>query len=65
MKVERFIKEYANYRLRELEDFITNDTDTMMEKSVFDRMVSIKRIVQARERELITVREAMEAITNA
>lgn len=62
MKVERFIKEYALYRIRELEDMIDTITDVSMEEDIIREIVAIRRTVRAREQELITVHEAMRVI---
>lgn len=65
MKVERFIKEYALYRTRELQDFIEDDIDSHMEEEIIRRIVHVRRIVKARENGLITVNEAMQQIMDA
>ena len=60
MKVERFIKEYANFKKKEIEnnEFINEENK---EKAFFE----INNVLKFKEKGMITVDEAIKIITNS
>lgn len=57
--MERFIKEYANYQKKQIENNIL-----MQEEKKMEALKSIEKAVNAREKGLITVDETMHIIAN-
>lgn len=60
MKVERFIKEYANFKKKEIKnsEFINEENK---EKAFFE----INNVLKFKEKGMITVYEAIKIITNS
>ena len=60
MKVERFIKEYASFKKKEIEnsEFINKEDK---EKVFFE----INNVLKLKEKGMITVKEAIKIITNS
>lgn len=60
MKIERFIKEYANFKKKEIEnsEFINKEDK---EKVFFE----INNVLKLKEKGMITVKEAIKIITNS
>ena len=60
MKVERFIREYANYQKKSI-----NSNDLMKRDIKESALNRIDNVLKAKERGLITVNETMQIITNS
>ena len=60
MKVERFIKEYANYKKKSI-----NSNELMKEEYKQKALARIDYILKAKERGIITVDETMLSMINA
>lgn len=56
--MKRFIKEYANYKLKDI-----NSNDLMQEQFKKEKIAEINKIVKYRKSGLITIDEAMNAIS--
>lgn len=59
MKIERFIKEYANFQKQSI-----NNCELMKEDIKEKALKGIDNIVKARERGFVTINETMSTIAN-
>lgn len=57
MKLERFIKEYANYQIRSINSYDMKDD---IKKKLLDE---ISKVLKLRKRGLITTNEAMQELS--